>query len=483
MRNPMNDELNYFRFKQIHSDRYLLTNDVGSHLFLNGDEFAVLRSDPTRLSGPLRARLLDKGFLFEDGEIDGFIKEYRTKHDFLHRGPGLHILVVTLRCNHTCSYCQAGRKGMEIKNFDMDPKTAEETVDFILSSGAQDLCIEFQGGEPLVNFDTVRHVIEYTQSRNTDKNIIFSIVTNLSLMDDQTLSFLLENDVAICTSLDGPEEIHNKHRVLTSGNSYRKTVDQIRRISAELDKKDREGKTYGRLNALPTISKDILSDHKSLVDLYVELGFQTIHLRPVNPFGFSEGHMNGSQYPAKEFLKFYRRCLDYILELNESGTVFLEKTALIFLQKILTRTDPGFMDIRSPCGAGIGQLAYNYDGRIFTCDEGRMVDASGDDVFCLGNVSSSSYPEVVTNGVVRCLSIASCLEGLPGCHDCVYHPYCGVCPVYNYVVHGNIFGRPFNERCQIMSGIQDYIFERLEEKFDIFSSWVTLSNRTPPGKL
>ena len=50
--------------------------------------------------------------------------------------------------------------------------------------------------------------------------------------------------------------------------------------------------------------------------------------------------------------------------------------------------DPNYLDIRSPCGAGIGQIAYSYDGKIYTCDEGRMLGGMGDDIFCIGNVHS-----------------------------------------------------------------------------------------------
>ena len=52
--------------------------------------------------------------------------------------------------------------------------------------------------------------------------------------------------------------------------------------------------------------------------------------------------------------------------------------------KMLTADDPNFVDILSPCGAGTGQVAYSHDGRIFTCDEARMVSAMGDDMFAIG---------------------------------------------------------------------------------------------------
>jgi radical SAM protein with 4Fe4S-binding SPASM domain len=104
-----------------------------------------------------------------------------------------------------------------------------------------------------------------------------------------------------------------------------------------------------------------------------------------------------------------------------------------------------------------------------------MIHASGDDTFLLGNVSDHAYADIIGSNTVRNLCVASCLEGLAGCNDCVYHPYCGVCPLYNYVTQGSIFGQmPTNERCKIYCGIQDAIFRRLRDHFDVFSSWTEL---------
>ena len=87
----------------------------------------------------------------------------------------------------------------------------------------------------------------------------------------------------------------------------------------------------------------------------------------------------------------------------------------------------------------------------------------GDESFRLGNIFENSYQDMVTSPVTRTLCTASCLEGLPHCSDCVYKPYCGVCPIYNYFAQGNIFGQmPTNERCQINQAILDFLFEKLE---------------------
>ncbi len=474
MNHALTTPLVFFRFRKFAQDRYLLTNDTGGHLFVDQKDFEALRDPPELLGSALQEELLREGFIYDDANEKQVISAFQNKYAYLQGGPSLHIVVATLRCDHRCVYCQASREPMDAHQFDMDFETAEKTVDFILQSPAQDMCIEFQGGEPLANFSVVKHMIEYTRDRHPGRHIIFSIVTNLSLMDEDKLRFFSDNQVAICTSLDGPESIHNRNRVCPGGNSFKNTVHWIGRIFEDHREKMRENEKFSRVNALLTVSRDLFDAYRETVDLYRDLGLPSIHLRPLNPFGLGKQLSRANPYTADEFIRFYCKTLDYILELNRSGHYFFEKTAQILLKKILLKTDPGFMDLRSPCGAGIGQLAYHFDGGIFTCDEGRMVHATGDDSFWLGNVKADTFQEVIRSEGVRNMCIASCLEGLPGCSDCVYNPYCGVCPVYNHVVQGSIFGHmPSNQRCRILMGIQDYLFQRLAENRDIFNTWVS----------
>ena len=153
-----------------------------------------------------------------------------------------------------------------------------------------------------------------------------------------------------------------------------------------------------------------------------------------------------------------------------------EYHASLFLSKMLIGRSVNYMELRSPCGAGIGQLAYYADGNVFTCDEGRMLHEMGDHTFCLGNVFNSKYRDIIENSVCRTVCASSILETLPSCCDCVYQPYCGTCPVVNYAKDADIIEKmPNGYRCQIYSGIMDQIFERYlkEDKTEIrvFDAW------------
>jgi His-Xaa-Ser system radical SAM maturase HxsB len=360
----------------------------------------------------------------------------------------------------------------------MDISTAKGVVDKIFESPSENIIIEFQGGEPLVNFDTVKFIVEYAQQKNKTarKKLLISLVTNLTFMTPEYLEFFVKNNVTLCTSLDGNELLHNKNRA-SKINSYQNTIRWIKRIQGEIKK----SKKYKyRINALTTITKSSLSYHKEIVDEFINLGLEGVHLRPVNPFGINKKIWERINFSAQDFLSFYKKTLDYIIELNLKGKRFYERTARILLTKILTDEDPNFLDMRSPCGAGIGQLAYNFNGDVYTCDEARMLSMMDDESYKVGDVFKNSYEDFINNDIVKALCSASCLDNLPGCCECVYKPYCGVCPIYNYVVEGNIFSlTTHNQRCKINLSILDYLFERLQDPQikDIFYKWVLLGRR------
>jgi uncharacterized protein len=299
-------------------------------------------------------------------------------------------------------------------------------------------------------------------------------------LNQEQIDFLVDNGVMVCTSIDGPQELHDHNRRFSKKSSYLEALGRIEQFNEAYRKRELDPE-LAYVNALATVSRSALADPKALVDEYVRLGHKVVHLRPLNPFGMGLKIWSREGYTAGEFLKFYEQALDYIIELNKQGVEIMEKMASIMLTRILTDENPNYMDLRSPCGAGLGQLAYNHDGRVYTCDEGRMVGAMGDDLFCIGDVHQDGYSDIIQHQGVRTLCVASCIEGLPGCSDCAYVPYCGVCPVYNYIMEGDLVARSSsNDRCRIQKGMLDMLFLRLREPglHDLLSRWTETKDRS-----
>jgi His-Xaa-Ser system radical SAM maturase HxsB len=471
----------FFRHREV-AGKVVLTNHEGQFLVLTKGEFAQFATDVVPAGSALHSQLLEKNFL-RGGNVDRAAERLRSRKRFVNAGPNLHIVVVTLRCNETCVYCHASRADMDAVHTDMTRELAEKVVDRILATTSPDVTIEFQGGEPLVNFPVVKHLVDYAREKNrvAGKKLEFTMVSNLSLMDEEKLAWLVENKIQICTSIDGPEHLHDKQRKLPSLSAHKAATHWIKRINDAYREMGLDETLY-HVEALLTTTMETLPQWKDVVDTYVSLGCRALFLRPVDPFGFAEKTGHRVEYPRSEYMKFYRSAVDYMLELNQKGVQILERFAAIFLTKILGGEDPNFLDIRNPCGAGIGQIAYNYDGKVFTCDEGRMVHEMGDSTFLLGDVSHS-YRELMGHETVRALAIASNLDAQPDCVNCAYNPYCGVCPVHNHKTQGSIFGRMRESTlCAVHKGIQDYLFEKIGENdprvMETFQRWTTVRERS-----
>lgn len=467
-------KVGFFRFKNL-GRKFLLTNEEGSYAFLAEADFKKFLEGKLDQDSRLWQELEAGNFLKGGLRSNRAVSKYRSRRQAIMGGPSLHILVVTQRCNHRCVYCHASAWGMERKDADMDVATAKKALDVIFQSPNPFIAIEFQGGEPLINWPVVKFVIQEARKKNkkAGKQLDLRLVTNFSLMTEEKYKFLIRNKVSLCTSLDGSKNVHDKNRVL-AGGSHQYPVKWLKRFAKEYPSLAKKGYIW-RIGALITVSRFSLAHPKEIIDEYLNLGMTNIFLRPLNPFGFSKAVWGKIGYKPEQFIKFYRKAMDYIIKINLSGRKFEERFSKVFLTKILTEGDLNMMDYRSPCGAGLGQVAYNFNGDVYTCDEGRMLGMMGDDSFKLGNLEKNSYQEMITGPVVKTMCSASCLVGLAGCSDCAYQSYCGVCPVYNYSEQGNIFGQmPNNERCQISRAVLDYLFKKLQDEKigKIFEGWV-----------
>ncbi|SCY47424.1 His-Xaa-Ser system radical SAM maturase HxsB [Lachnospiraceae bacterium XPB1003] len=459
--------INYFNFKKF-NDKYLITNDFGRHQFVSFDTLKKLVNGDEELDEHEYSSLKDDFFITGDSQhayLEKCTPYLRDAKSHLFQPTSLFIFVLTNSCNLNCVYCQAQSES-SIKKGLMSKEIAKKGVDIALQSPTDAITIEFQGGEPLLNFDTIKYIIEYSSSVNSVKAISYNLVSNLSLLTEEIADYLCEHRVQVSVSLDGPDYVHNNNRPFRiGGGSYEAAIRGIEMLRSK----------GVELGAIQTTTKHSLNHAKSIIDTYVELGFGSIFIRPLTQLGYAQDHWDKIGYSAEEFIEFYKESLNYLINRNSNGILISEGHATIFLTKILRGFSNNYMELRSPCGATIGQMAFYYDGNIYTCDEGRMVAEMGDSAFRLGDVFSCDYNKLLDSGVCKTVCSASCLEAIPGCCDCVYQPYCGVCPVINYAVDKDLFARKTNNRCKIYSGILDYLFDIFKNKpenVDIFKRWI-----------
>lgn len=447
------------------NDRYLISNVLGSWDILSADEFKRLEQFSLDENDAFFHRLYDKGMIVKEENFSRAIQEYRSLQSHLFTDASLHIAVLTTRCNIACTYCQTRVDDPQ----DMDIHIAAKVLNYCFNMRNFNINLEFQGGEPLLNWDVLKFCVEYIKKSNVvNKNIHLSLVTNGVLLDDDKADFLVDHGVGICLSLDGPADIHDRNRVFRDGEgTYAHVTAAITRLKAAYKKR---GITRP-INLLPTLSKESLASVKKIIDEYVRWGANVIALRPINKMGGAQCQWNKMGYSPEEFNRCWAEAMDYILKLNRQGIDIQERMAVVMLTKILKKKNPGYVDLMSPCGAGRSVLTYLPNGDIYPCDEARM---AGSDMFKLGNVAEDTYEKAMQSPNVFSMCEGSLMDLWS--YNSAFLPWIGTCPVLNYMSQGTIVPKITQTPMHKIYSFQlRYLFQKMIEdkkSLEIFQKWV-----------
>lgn len=463
------------RFERLKNNRVAVANMVGDIILLDESEFLKLIGLNVVPGDTLYERGTEHLILGRKGRtsvLQLLALRLRSRMAFLRAPTGLHILVVTLRCEHSCPYCQVSRRSTDVDRYDMSKATALQALEVAMSTPNPRIKIEFQGGEPLLNFPLIQFAVEAAKSMASQygKVVEFVIATNLALLNETVLAFCLAENVMLSTSLDGPADLHNKNRPRPGGNSHQLAVQGIQRAKEVLG--------ADRVGALMTTTEASLDRVEEIVDEYIRLGLDGIFLRPLSPYGFALKTKTFQAYDVSKWLIFYERGLRYVLDINRKGVHFPEFYSALLLQRMLTDRPTGYVDLRSPAGIGLGALVYNYDGSVFASDEGRMLAEMGDRTFQLGKLGEHDYRALVMSEKMLDMVGGSLSQTSPQCESCAFEGHCGSDPVYHHATQGDPVGhKAFSGFCARQKGITDLLLTILDENgadAAVLRSWISL---------
>lgn len=181
-----------------------------------------------------------------------------------------------------------------------------------MSSPSSDIKIEFQGGEPTLNWEALTYFVTEGERRirqQGNRQLSFVVCTNLIDLSAEQLSFLKEHNVSISSSCDGPAYFHDLHRKARDGSSsYKHFIDNLTIVRSEMG--------LDSVSALLTVTKDNLQYLQEVIDHYVALDFKSVFIRALNPYGYAQKNEESLSYSTEEFLKQYKLALQYIFKLN-----------------------------------------------------------------------------------------------------------------------------------------------------------------------
>jgi sulfatase maturation enzyme AslB (radical SAM superfamily) len=180
---PQQVNLLPFRFTRL-AGQELLVNEAGEYLFAP--------------EGTTRA--------LADGATDtrsDLYKDLKAKH-IVYDGTKLHIFVVTLRCEHSCHYCQVSRQTATKGEFDMSEATADRSIALMFDSPSPHVTMELQGGEPLLAFDMIQYMVPKAkeQARLRGKGLEIVVTTNLACEFQHHLMALLSYTIRTAPDLE-----------------------------------------------------------------------------------------------------------------------------------------------------------------------------------------------------------------------------------------------------------------------------------------
>ena len=365
--------------------------------------------------------------LIDAGEL--FAPDIDVPPTFASRGVVKSLcLMVAQDCNLRCKYCFAGG-GTYGHRAVMSADVGYAAVDFIIkNSGLRRHCeIDFFGGEPLVNFRTVKAVTEYVRRREADTGKIFklTLTTNGLLLDEKATAWLNANNISLVLSLDGRKEIHDAMRPDISGRgSYDRVVKNFRRTV-----ESRGGEnyylrgTYTRRNL--DFTTDVLSAH--------DAGFDILSTEPVV---LKDSPLALTYDDLPTIRAEYDRLTDAYLARRREGRGFN-----FFHFNVDLNNGPCVAKRLSGCGAGHEYFAVAENGDLYPCHQ-----FVGRERYRLGNIFDG-----VDQGARHWLKYfrESHVLNKPKCRDCWAKFFCsGGCHANADLFNADI-REPYDLGCEI----------------------------------
>lgn len=189
---------------------------------------------------------VEVGEYLKELKARGYLKEKHVKvsehpvteyyHSFVKNNLGQLTLQVTQGCNLKCEYCAYSGNyfNREHTNRAMAFETAKKAIDYFISHSrdSSHFAISFYGGEPLLEFELIKKCVAYADKRSEGRKISYNFTTNGTLLTEEKIKFVVDHNFSILVSLDGPQEVHDRHRIFagTSAGSFQKMSDNVKML-------------------------------------------------------------------------------------------------------------------------------------------------------------------------------------------------------------------------------------------------------------
>ncbi len=357
-----------------------------------------------------------QGQLFAPDIYENYVFDFKKRQTVV-KALCLHI---AHDCNLACKYCFAEEGEYHGRRALMSFETGKKALDFLVANSGNrvNLEVDFFGGEPLMNWDVVKRLVEYGRSLEepNNKKFRFTLTTNGVLLNDEILEFANKEMANIVLSIDGRKEIHDKMRPFRGGSdrsSYDVIVPKFQKVA-----ESRNQMNYYVRGTFTHHNLDFASDVLHLADL----GFKQISVEPVVAQPTDDYAIADADIPT--LLEEYDKLAQAMINRKKEGRAFN------FFHFMIDLTGgPCVAKRLSGCGSGTEYLAVTPWGDLYPCHQ-----FVGNEDFLMGNVDEGVTREDIRDQFKCCNVYAK-----DKCKKCFAKFYCsGGCAANSYNFHGNI---------------------------------------------
>ena len=362
-------------------------------------------------------QLRDSGQLYTPDTFAELAGTFKERSGDVVKALCLHVAHT---CNLNCAYCFASQGRYHGERALMSFDVGKQALDFLIDhSGTRtNLEVDFFGGEPLMNWEVVKQLVEYARSveKARGKNFRFTLTTNGMLIDDDVIEFANREMSNVVLSLDGRKEIHDRARVDYHGQgSYDRVVPKFQKLV-----KARGGKNYYMRGTFTHANPDFTRDVFHMADLgFTELSMEPVVCAPDDPAALTPDDL--------EIVKRQYELLAVDMLRRER-----EGRPITFYHYMLDLTGgPCLYKRISGCGSGTEYMAVTPTGDLYPCHQ-----FVGEEAYKLGDIWNG-----VTENAVREQFRACNAYARPECADCWARLYCsGGCAANAYHATGSVLG-------------------------------------------
>lgn len=300
----------------------------------------------------------------------------------------------------------------------MSYEVGKQALDFLIanSGNRRNLEVDFFGGEPLMNWDVIKQLVEYgrSQEEKYNKKFRFTLTTNGVLLNDEIMEFANKEMANVVLSIDGRKEVHDFMRPFRKGaGSYDLIVPKFQKFA-----QSRGEKSYYARGTFTRHNLDFSEDVLHLADL----GFDQISVEPVVADEKEEYALQWEDVP--KICEEYDKLAKEMIKRRKEGKAFN------FFHFMIDLTGgPCVYKRLSGCGSGTEYLAVTPWGDLYPCHQ-----FVGEEKFLMGNVWDGVKRKDICDEFKNCNVYAK-----EKCQDCFAKFYCsGGCAANSYNFHGSI---------------------------------------------